>query len=67
MSRRFLARHIHDEDGHFVLAGEGARSLGTVRVKRLEEVQFSLGTNGRWQYRLGFTDQSGQLLSPPGN
>jgi len=56
---------IHDEDGHFVLAGEGARSLGTVRVKRLEEVQFSPGTNGRWQYRLGFTDQSGQRYHLP--
>lgn len=49
---------IHDEDGHFVLAGDGTRSLGTVRVKRLEEVHFSPGANGRWQYRLTFTDQS---------
>jgi hypothetical protein len=57
--------HIHDDDGHFVLAGDGARSLGTVRVKRLEEVQFSPGTNGRWQYRLGFIDQSGQYYRLP--
>jgi hypothetical protein len=57
--------HIHDDDGHFILAGDGARSLGTVRVKRLEEVQFSPGTNGRWQYRLGFTDQSGQPYRLP--
>lgn len=56
---------IHDENGHFVLAGEGARSLGTVRVKRLEEVQFSPGTNGRWQYRLAFTDQSEQHYHLP--
>ncbi|MHB8646212.1 MAG: dual OB domain-containing protein [Thermomicrobiales bacterium] len=56
---------IHDEDGRFVLAGEGARSLGTVRVKRLEEVQFSPGTNGRWQYRLGFNDQGGQHYRLP--
>jgi hypothetical protein len=57
--------HIHDEDGHFVLAGDGARSLGTIRVKRLEEVQFSPGTNGRWQYRIGFTDQSGRQYRLP--
>jgi hypothetical protein len=57
--------HIHDDDGRFVLAGDGARSLGTVRVKRLEEVQFSPGTNGRWRYRLGFTDQSGQYYDLP--
>jgi hypothetical protein len=57
--------HIHDDDGHFVLAGDGARSLGTVRVKRLEEVQFSPGTDGRWQYRLGFIDQSGQYYRLP--
>jgi hypothetical protein len=57
--------HIHDDDGHFVLSGDGARSLGTVRVKRLEEVQFSPGTNGRWQYRLGFIDQSGQYYRLP--
>ncbi|MCA1668654.1 MAG: hypothetical protein LC793_14900 [Thermomicrobia bacterium] len=56
---------IHNEDGHFVLAGEGMRSLGTVRVKRLEEVQFSPGANGRWQYRLAFTDQSGQRYRLP--
>ena len=56
---------IRDEGGHFVLAGDGTRSLGTVRVKRLEEVQFSPGTNGRWQYRLGFTDQSGQQYRLP--
>jgi len=56
---------IHDEDGHFVLAGEGARSLGTVRVKRLDEVLFSPGANGRWQYRLGFTDQGGQQYRLP--
>ncbi len=56
---------IYDADGHFVLAGEGVRSLGTVRVKRLETVQFSPGTNGRWQYRIGFTDQSGQHYRLP--
>lgn len=56
---------IHDDDGHFVLAGEGSRSLGTVRVKRMEHVQFSLGPNGRWQYRLAFTDQSGQHFRLP--
>jgi hypothetical protein len=51
---------IHDDEGRFILAGEGARSLGTMRIKRLEEVQFSPGTNGRWRYRLAFTDQAGQ-------
>ncbi len=56
---------IHDEGGPFVLAGEGTRSLGTVRVKRLEAVQFSPGANGRWQYRLDFTDQSGQRYRLP--
>ncbi len=56
---------IHDEDGHFVLAGEGARSLGTVRVKRLDEVQFAPGANGRWLYRLAFTDQSGRQYRLP--
>lgn len=56
---------IHDDDGHFVLAGEGTRSLGTVRVKRLDEVQFTPGTNGRWQYRLTFTDQSEQRYHLP--
>lgn len=56
---------IHEDDGRFVLAGDGSRSLGTVRIKRLEDVQFSLGTNGRWQYRLSFTDQSGQHYHLP--
>ncbi len=56
---------IHDDDGRFVLAGDGERSLGTVRVKWLEEVLFSPGTNGRWQYRLRFIDQSGQQYRLP--
>lgn len=56
---------IHENEGQFVLAGEGKRSLGTVRIKRLDEVQFSLGANGRWQYRLAFTDQIGHYYRLP--
>jgi hypothetical protein len=56
---------IHREHGTFVLAGEGERSLGTVRVRRIEEVQFNLINNTRWDYRLIFIDQMFQRYRLP--
>jgi hypothetical protein len=56
---------VHREHGTFVLAGDGTRSLGTVRVRRIEEVQFTLVNNTRWDYRLIFTDHLGQRYRLP--
>jgi len=56
---------IYHEHGTYVLAGKGTRSLGTIQVRRIEEVQFNVLDNGRWNYRLIFTDQSGQRFRLP--
>jgi hypothetical protein len=49
---------IHTEPGHFVLAGEGSRSLGTVRAANIREVTYAPRNHG-WDYRLAFNDASG--------
>jgi hypothetical protein len=45
--------------GRFVRAGEGMRSLGTIRVDRVQAVQYHhYPDRGRWDYRLRFRDGS---------
>lgn len=51
---------IRQGPGFYVLAGQGERSLGTVRPGRLDEVHCFQRDGGRWDYRLGFTDQAGR-------
>ena len=47
---------IHLENGWFLHAGEGTRSLGTVKVAHLERVAYAPRPDGRWDYRIAFTD-----------
>ena len=49
---------IHADPGHFVLAGEGSRSLGTIRMASIREVAYT-PKDGGWHYRIAFNDQSG--------
>jgi hypothetical protein len=49
---------INQENGWFIQAGQGTRSLGTVKVK-VERVVFAARQDGRWDYRIAFTDASG--------
>lgn len=45
--------------GRYVRSGEGTRSLGTVRVGRVQAVQYQhYPDRGRWDYRLRFRDES---------
>lgn len=47
--------------GRFVRAGEGARSLGTIKSSRVGAVRFAPDPDrGRWDYRLRFRDQTGE-------
>lgn len=50
---------VHQENGWWVEAGQGTRSLGTVKA-RLWEVFHRAKDGGGWDYRLVFTDASGQ-------
>jgi hypothetical protein len=49
---------IRQENGWFIDAGHGTRSLGTVKVQ-VERVAFTAREDGRWDYRIAFTDNSG--------
>lgn len=49
---------VHNQDGRWVAAGEGVRSLGTVKA-RVWDVFHQSRPGGKWEYRLRFTDASG--------
>lgn len=51
---------IHDEQGWYVNAGEGSRSLGTVEPKRVEGVHYIPREGGKSEYRLTFIDAEGK-------
>lgn len=49
--------------GRFVRAGEGSRSLGTIRPGSVVDVRFAhYPERGRWDYRLRFADATGDLF-----
>jgi hypothetical protein len=50
---------IHRDPGYYVKTGEGKRSLGTIRLKAIGDIVYELRENGKWDYRLAFTDQTG--------
>ena len=47
---------IQQENGWFIKAGQGMRSLGTIKVALVEKVGYTCRPNGRWDYRIAFTD-----------
>ena len=51
---------IHYEVSHYVHAGEGSRSLGTVRPGEVVEVSYKPKAEGKWDYRMSFTDGAGE-------
>ncbi len=48
---------IRQENGWFIDAGQGKRSLGTVKVN-VGKVGFAALPDGRWDYRIAFTDST---------
>jgi hypothetical protein len=51
---------VHTGPGCYVKAGEGTRSLGTIRPQNIASVQYALKESGKWDYRITFVDPSGQ-------
>ena len=45
---------IHDDLGFYVMDCQGARSLGTIRPRKILEVIYEPGIEGPWDYRLRF-------------
>ncbi len=56
---------ITQDVGTFILRGEGTRSLGTVRTRRLAVERIGAGIDGRARVRLRVTDASGAEYSLP--
>ena len=64
--RAIFGAEIHAEAtgawGRWVLTGQGARSLGTVKASEVEEVVYRrLADRGRWEYRVRFRDGAGEV------
>ncbi len=55
-----IAQTLTARGGAYILAGEGTRSLGTIHVAQMDEVQFNPLENGRRNYRLVFVDGENQ-------
>lgn len=55
VSSIFETTVFHDYS-HYVLAGKGARSLGTISPKSVVTPEVSKEANGKWRYRLCFED-----------
>jgi hypothetical protein len=50
---------VKHDMGHYVLEGQGARSLGTIRPRAIRQVEYKEGIEGAWDYRLTFKDADG--------
>lgn len=51
------------EEGAYIEAGSGTRSLGTVVPRRIRQVYYEKKDTGRWDYRISFTDSKGESYS----
>ncbi|MFB0545720.1 MAG: hypothetical protein ACETWB_02310, partial [Anaerolineae bacterium] len=45
--------------------GEGCRSLGTVKAKRILSIQYAEKESGKYKYRIEFTDMTDQQFDLP--
>lgn len=50
---------IHREPGCYVMAGEGSRSLGTVKAREILNIPYYPKKGGSWDYRIEFVDALG--------
>ena len=54
---------IHEK--RYTNPGEGRRSLGTIKVAKILDVNYSLKEEGKYQYRITFSDISGEIYNLP--
>jgi hypothetical protein len=50
---------ILTDPGHYIMDGQGAHSLGTIRPAHIIQVIHELSLENKWQYRLRFEDGTG--------
>jgi hypothetical protein len=49
---------ILTDPGHYIMDGQGPRSLGTIRPQQITQVIFELSPGNKCQYRLRFSDEN---------
>lgn len=54
---------IHEK--RYTNPGEGRRSLGTIKVAKILDVNYSMKEEGKYQYRITFSDISGEIYDLP--
>ena len=50
---------LFSDYGHYVMDGQGPRSIGTIRPRWVMGAIHEQASDGKWKYRLGFVDESG--------
>ncbi len=50
---------IYSDVGHYVMDGQGPRSLGTIQPRRILKAIYEQSPEEKWKYRLGFVDSEG--------
>ncbi|NIA09680.1 MAG: DNA helicase RecQ, partial [Nitrospiraceae bacterium] len=52
-------------EGRYTNPGEGNRSLGAIKVVKVMAVNYSMGEEGKYKYRIAFSDTSGEVYDLP--
>lgn len=53
---KIFEQPIHTDPGHYVIDGQGPRSLGTVHPSQMFQATYELKADNKWDYRLRFSD-----------
>jgi len=54
---------IHEK--RYTNPGDGKRSLGTIKVAKVLDVNYSIKEGGKYKYRMTFSDMSGEIYNLP--
>jgi hypothetical protein len=60
--KNIFGAEIHHEHGFSIQEGQGTRSLGTIKVSRINQVRYEEYESG-WNYRISFADAAGDAYS----
>ena len=59
--KEIFGAEIHE--GRYTNPGEGRRSLGTIKVANVLDVNYSMKEGGKYQYRITFSDMSEEIYN----
>lgn len=58
---KIFEQPILTDPGHYIMDGQGSRSLDTIQPKQVLQAFFEISSESKWQYRLRFTDGEDML------